>query len=166
MINPRLYMALIGKLLKCYVVWRLMGIWDGVYFVVEQFIGGIIILCVMILIVLSNMLMLTAGGVIYLGDRGYKMKVGTIVKLKVACLGNVDGTKGVVFYNYGDGFQAIFKNGSYDGFSLQSKMVDGMIEADYFLEEIGFDEKLSNYQFKNVIQVSNDFRSGVFDIIK
>ena len=45
------------------------------------------------------------------------MKVGTICKLKVDCLGNEPGTLGVVFYDYGDGFQAIFENGNYDGFS-------------------------------------------------
>ena len=90
------------------------------------------------------------------------MQVGTVVKLKVDCLGNSKDTLGVVFYNYGDGFQAIFENGNYDGFSLTSKMPDGQIEANYFLEEAGYAHNLSKYEFKNVIQVSEDFRKGVF----
>ena len=94
------------------------------------------------------------------------LKVGTIVKLKKACLGNDAGAKGVVFYDYGDGFQAIFPNGGYDGFSTQSKMPDGQLEADYFLETVGFEPSLAAYKFKNVMQVSVDFRKGVFDCIK
>lgn len=93
-------------------------------------------------------------------------KVGTIVKLKVACLGNEAGTKGVVFYDYGDGYQAIFKNGNYDGFSTVSKMPSGQIEAEFFLEEIGFCSEVSFYVFKNVIAVERDFRAGIFDCIK
>jgi hypothetical protein len=95
------------------------------------------------------------------------MEVGAIVKLKRECLGNPAGTIGVVFYNYGDGFQAIFENGNYDGFSLVSRMPVGgkeeqPTEANYFLEEVGLAPFLDNYQFKNVIQVESDFRQGIF----
>ena len=94
------------------------------------------------------------------------MKVGTIVKLKVDCLGNPKGTLGVVFYDYGDGSQAIFKNGSYDGFSETSKMSkNGEIEAEFFLEKVGFCDNLVDYQFKNVIAVEQDFRKGIFSEI-
>jgi len=86
------------------------------------------------------------------------MKVGTICKLKVDCLGNKAGTLGVVFYDYGDGFQAIFENGNYDGFSRTSKMkapscpeAITQTETDFFLEEVGFEESLAGYQFKTVM---------------
>jgi len=97
------------------------------------------------------------------------MKVGTICKLKVDCLGNKAGTLGVVYYNYGEGVQAIFENGSYDGFSSTRPLPsaipsEGQIEADYFLEEVGFEESLASYQFTNVIQLSTDYRNGLFDI--
>lgn len=97
------------------------------------------------------------------------MKVGTICKLKVDCLGNEAGTLGVVFYEYGDGFQVIFENGKYDGFSSTRRMPSHLpsqakIEADYFLEEVGFEESLAGYQFKNVSQVSEDYRNGLFNI--
>lgn len=93
---------------------------------------------------------------------GINMRVGTKVKLKVACLGNDPGTIGVVFYDYGDGFQAIFSNGSYDGFSLVHKMPNGQIEADFILEKVGFVEQLSGYEFKNVLTVEDDFRKGLW----
>lgn len=92
------------------------------------------------------------------------MRVGTIVRLKVSCLDNPAGTPGVVFYNYGDGFQVIFPNGNYDGFSLESTMPqNGQVEADYFLEKIGFCDTLADYEFTNVMKVSADFKKGVFD---
>lgn len=91
------------------------------------------------------------------------MRVGTIVKLKVHCLGNNPGTLGVVFYDYGDGFQAIFENGEYDGFSTKRTINIGITEDVYFLKEVGFEPLLADYKFKNVIQVSTDFRNGVFN---
>ena len=92
------------------------------------------------------------------------MKVGTVVKLKVACLGNPAGAYGVVFYDYGNGSQAIFENGNYDGFS-EVHQIEGMVEKDYFLKEIGFALSLKNYEFKNVLQVESDYRKGIFDIV-
>ena len=95
------------------------------------------------------------------------MQVGTIVKLKRDCLDNPKGAIGVVFYDYGDGFQAIFPNGNYDGFSTDDKeeVFGGLTEADFILEEVGFEPVLSGYQFKNVITVEQDFRRGVFDAV-
>ena len=93
------------------------------------------------------------------------MKVGTIVKLRVDCLGNEKGTLGVVFYDYGGGSQAIFKNGNYDGFSETRKMPNGQVEAEFFLEKTGFCDSLAGYQFKNVIAVEQDFRKGIFSEI-
>jgi hypothetical protein len=93
------------------------------------------------------------------------MRVGTIVKLKRECLDNPMGTVGVVFYDYGQGFQAIFKNGNYDGFSSDEReeVFGGLCEADYFLEAIGAVPTLATYQFKNVLQVEQDFRAGKFN---
>ena len=103
------------------------------------------------------------------------MKVGILVKLKKPILGNKEGTIGVVYYNYGDGFQVIFPNGEYDGFSTSKDNVfadgiakDGrpknpLTEADYFLQEIGFAKSIADYEFKNAIQLSDDFRKGVFN---
>ncbi len=93
------------------------------------------------------------------------MYVGTIVELKMKCLGNNPGTIGVVFYDYGDGIQVIFENGEYDGFSNKGIMIDSQTECEYFLKEIGFEPLLADYMFKNVIQVNEDFRNGVFDSI-
>jgi len=90
------------------------------------------------------------------------MRVGTIVELKIKCLGNNPGAIGVVFGDYGDGFQAIFENGEYDGFSNRRIMLDGQTECEYFLKEIGLELLLADYEFENVIQVSEDFRNGVF----
>lgn len=95
------------------------------------------------------------------------MQVGTIVKLKRDCLDNPKGAIGVVFYDYGDGFQAIFPNGNYDGFSTDEKedVFGGLTEADFILEEVGFEPSLADYQFRNVITVDLDFRRGLFDVV-
>ncbi len=93
------------------------------------------------------------------------MKVGTIVKLKRDCLGNRAGTIGIVFHNYGDGFQAIFKNGNHDGFHTEGNFANtNQTEADFILTKVGFEPLLANYQFKNVMQVSGDFRNGLFNL--
>lgn len=83
------------------------------------------------------------------------MKVGLVVKLKLPCLDNPPGTFGICYYDYGDGCQFIFENGSYDGFSDE--------EQKDFLVVMGANLRLSNYHFKNVIRLSEDFRNGVFD---
>lgn len=80
---------------------------------------------------------------------------GTIVKLKIPCLGNDVGRIGVVFNDYGTGCQVIFPNGEYDGFSTEEQAT--------FLEEVGFDSVIGRYQFKNVMRVAEDYRVGVFD---
>ena len=93
------------------------------------------------------------------------MQVGTIVILKVDCLGNKAGTLGVVFYDYNEGVQAIFENGKYDGFSHMNKLGTGNeeIESEFFLQEVGYERKLSDYQFQNVIKLEEDFRKGMFN---
>ncbi len=92
------------------------------------------------------------------------LSVGTIVRLKAACLNNPVGTLGVVFNDYGTGSQVIFANGKYDGFDTTKiiKSFGYKTEADYFLEEVGFCRELMMYDFQNVIQLERDFESGVF----
>lgn len=89
------------------------------------------------------------------------MQVGTVVKLKVSCLGNEAGTRGVCFHVYqlGDlppGGQVIFENGNYDGFSVD--------EQEQFLEII--ENTSFRYEFKHVIKLGQDFEASVFDFIK
>jgi len=91
-------------------------------------------------------------------------RVGDIVRLKQDCLGNPKGTAGIVYWHYGDGFQVIFKNGNYDGFSLKSKM-QGIIEAEYFLEMAGHNPNFETYSFINVMKLSRDYDEGLFDSV-
>lgn len=93
------------------------------------------------------------------------MTTGTIVHLKVNCLGNKIGTLGVGFNDYISGCQFIFENGEYDGFSIEKYFEEKQSEQILFLEEIGFDKEISNYKFKNVMQVSQDFRNGFFNSV-
>jgi hypothetical protein len=85
-------------------------------------------------------------------------EVGDVVTLKVACLGNPPGTRGVVYetYDLGDGPAAsiIFENGEYDGF--------GPDELTDFLDFIDQCEEVAGYVFTNVIKLSLDFESGIF----
>ena len=87
------------------------------------------------------------------------IKVGTVVELKVACLGNSAGTEGVVYdtYNIGDGPGAsvIFPNGEYDGFSPE--------EQKSFLNVTRFASSVADYQFINVMRLSEDFNAGKFN---
>jgi hypothetical protein len=88
-------------------------------------------------------------------------RVGNTYRLRVSCLGNVAGVQGVCFYDYGDGFQVIFPNGRYDGFSSTHHMgKEKETEADYFLEKTGLDPLSTDYEFSNVLQVDRDFRAG------
>jgi hypothetical protein len=91
------------------------------------------------------------------------MKVGTVVQLKCECLKNPAGAVGIVFNDYGDGIQVIFENGKYDGFSLYTRMDNNHNEIDFFLNKIGFSKELAGYEFKSVMQVSQDFLAGQFD---
>lgn len=83
--------------------------------------------------------------------------IGDIYTLKVDCLGNPAGTKGVSFNDYIDGEQLIFENGNYDGFSTSEK--------DTFLEFDSHSEIHEIYIFENVIKVSRDFEDGLWDDI-
>jgi len=85
------------------------------------------------------------------------MTTGSIVKLKVTCLGNSPDTIGVGFNDYGSGCQFIFENGNFDGFSTE--------EQKAYLDYVGYDPEIANYKFDNVIQLTLDFKNGVFDKI-
>lgn len=83
------------------------------------------------------------------------MKVGTVVKLKRECLQNPKGTIGVCVSRYEGGGMFIFFNSGYDGFSED--------EQEKYLEEVGFDDKIAEYEFTNVLQLSSDFIAGKFN---
>lgn len=86
---------------------------------------------------------------------GYK--VGRIVELKRECLGNIAGTKGVVYENYGEGgCSVIFENGAYDGFSpSDQRLCLKYAENSY--------SKLEKYQFTTVSKLVVDFKNGLFN---
>jgi len=91
--------------------------------------------------------------------------IGMRFRLKREILGNSAGTIGYVFNQYPDfdvdgefGFQIIFRNGDYDGFSFN--------ERELYLEEDGFEEKYVDYEFQNVMQVSQDFADGYWNFEK
>jgi len=82
--------------------------------------------------------------------------IGDKYKLLRGMLGNPAGTEGYVFNEYygrnRPGIQIIFPNGNYDGFSPD--------EQDLFLEFVGHFPLYGGYNFRNVTQVSKDFREG------
>jgi hypothetical protein len=82
--------------------------------------------------------------------------VGTIVRLKVPCLGNDAGARGYVFNNYGDGCQVIFPNGEYDGFGDRPDSE----EVNVFLDVVGKSDL--PYNFTNVMRLSRDFDNHYF----
>jgi len=88
------------------------------------------------------------------------MTVGSLVRLKVKCLGNEPGTLGVCYsvdHTLGrPSYGIVFPNGEYDGFSPA--------EMGSFLEPAGFSSSVQDYQFTNVIRLSEDCRRGVFNI--
>lgn len=81
------------------------------------------------------------------------MNIGQAVINKCQHMGVPKGQVGIVFENYGSGHQIIWKNGEYCGYSLD--------EAQTFFSETGIDSGLV-YNFTNVINLSNDYRNGVF----
>jgi hypothetical protein len=88
------------------------------------------------------------------------MKVGTIVRLKVTCLGNGPGVLGVCYSEDNalgrPSYGILFENGEYDGFSPD--------EIRTFLEEAGFCEEICSYQFSNVMKLSQDYARGIFNV--
>ncbi len=84
--------------------------------------------------------------------------IGDRWKLTREMLGMPVGSIGYVINEYQDydfhdgiGIQLIFQNGNYDGFSVN--------DQDNFLEFLGHNERIENYQFKNVLQVEKDYRN-------
>lgn len=88
------------------------------------------------------------------------LQVGDVVELKVECMMNPIGTRGVVYetYDLGDGPSAsiIFENGEYCGFSPdeQNQMVNYLCRQPL----------LTLYEFKNVMRLTMDFQNGVFEV--
>lgn len=96
-----------------------------------------------------------------------ELQIGDVVTLTTNLLGNEKNTKGVVYDLYPDfdyigklGASIIFENGEYDGFSLE--------EQERFLKKenikyIPF--YIREYNFKNVMNLSQDFENGFWDEI-
>lgn len=87
------------------------------------------------------------------------LSVGSLKRLKIACLGNPAGTVGVCYETYdlgaGPGACFIFPNGEYDGFSEEDRGI-------FFDEWEGFCHSLSSYQFRHVLDLARDFEAGIF----
>ena len=90
--------------------------------------------------------------------------IGYTVILKRGMLGNEAGALGYVFNQYEDfddpsklGVQVIFQNGNYDGFSTK--------EQDSYLTILGQNRAYSEYEFKNVMQVSKDYLDGYWKFV-
>ena len=84
-------------------------------------------------------------------------KVGSIATLLVPCLGNKIGTRGVCYelYTLGNysGASFIFENGNYDGFSVEE-------QKEFLLKD---KDTTFSYNFKSVMQLSQDFDRGLFN---
>lgn len=89
------------------------------------------------------------------------MRIGSIVKLKYACLGNSSETFGIVYEIYSDfegsgiACSVIFENGEFDGFSVRDQE-----EFFEYVKDVNF-----SYTFTNVMKLSKDFDNGVFSKI-
>jgi len=94
------------------------------------------------------------------------MNVGDVVTNKIKVLGNDPETRGVVYEIYADfddpreqGVSVIFKNGEYDGFSHEDQKLflnEESVPVPYWIRD---------YQFTNVMKLSQDFRNGFWDEI-
>jgi len=88
------------------------------------------------------------------------LPVGTIVRIKMPILGNRIGALGVCIENYTigkdhKGASFIFENGYHDGFSVN--------EQNFMLRKVGFDQRLSAYQFKSAVWLAVDYNANIFD---
>lgn len=88
------------------------------------------------------------------------LPMGTVVELKIDCLGNPIGTRGICFdlYDLGDdvGGQYIFENGEHCGFSKDEQaMFFSVVKHTNF-----------SYIFSHVIKLSEDFKKGTFNIMR
>ena len=82
-------------------------------------------------------------------------KLGDIVELLTPCLGNLPGTRGIVFHVFDeDVAQVIFPNGEYDGFNWRTD------DGDWFKTHGNVP---LTYVFTNVMQLRKDFNEGKFN---
>lgn len=85
--------------------------------------------------------------------------VGTIVELRLSCLGNPPGARGICYDVYEleePGSQFIFENGEHCGFSVDEQEIFFNI-----VKQINF-----SYIFTNVIQLGKDFNKGIFNVMR
>jgi len=88
-----------------------------------------------------------------------ELTIGSRVVLLREMLGEHGGSVGYVYNLYQDfdnpdkqGVEVIFSGGGHDGFSVNEQRL--------YLDFIDHDPRYSMYEFKNVIQLSKDFRNG------
>lgn len=81
-------------------------------------------------------------------------QIGSIVKIKTSFMGEPVGVKAFVYEHYsGGGLSVITENGKdLGGFSVD----DQMDHLEYY------SDSGKTYHFKNVMQLHDDFRSGIF----
>lgn len=86
-----------------------------------------------------------------------KIHVGTTLKLKIPVLKCLPGDTGTCIAVIEDIPMFIFKNGKFDGFSIE--------DINTFFEEasIDFNQKVAGYKFTNVIRLNWDYEKGVFN---
>lgn len=84
------------------------------------------------------------------------IKVGTIVRMKLPCLGNRIGDLGICIGTYKGGAYILLPNGSYDGFGNRPDSD----EIENYTEIIGQIE--INYKFTNAIDLHDRFKKGEF----
>jgi hypothetical protein len=86
--------------------------------------------------------------------------VGMICSIGQICLGNPEGSLAVVYEQYSVGHQngvsIMFPNGKFDGFSVQCMEIFGVCP-------VRLSSSVTSYQFQDVIQLSADFKRGIFD---
>lgn len=89
----------------------------------------------------------------------FKSLIGHKYRLRREMLGLPMGALGYAFSQYPDfddplelGVQIIFQNGQYDGFSVEEQMM--------YLDDLGVDDRYTDYNFRNVMDVTRDFQKG------
>lgn len=95
------------------------------------------------------------------------LKIGDVVTLAVAVLGNSTGTRGIVYDTYTDfdddtkcGAGIIFENGEFDGFSFDDQDIFLNLENVRYIPFY-----MRDYKFTNVMKLSQDFKKGFWDEI-
>jgi hypothetical protein len=91
------------------------------------------------------------------------LRVGDVVVVGRACMGNRAGARAVVIEEYRlapgpTSWSLLFENGSHDGFPPS--------DLDFFLvEAVGHEPTLAGYQFTHALRLWQDWSAGRFDVV-